>query len=44
MPDSSEVNIATAEALTLLLHNQHPVCAAIVFQTDPSQVSNLSRY
>ena len=29
MPDSSETNIATADALTLLLHNQHAICAAI---------------
>ena len=29
MPDSSEANIATADALTLLLHNQHSICAAI---------------
>ena len=29
MPDNSEVHIATADALTLLLHNQHAICAAI---------------
>ncbi|MFL8989553.1 hypothetical protein Q8X48_14675 [Pseudomonas sp. QLc11A] len=29
MPDSSEANIATADALTLLLHNQHAIGAAI---------------
>ena len=29
MPDSSEANIATADALTLLLHNQHALAAAI---------------
>ncbi|WP_027613506.1 hypothetical protein [Pseudomonas sp. URIL14HWK12:I6] len=29
MPDSSEANIAAADALTLLLHNQHAICAAI---------------
>ncbi|WP_339473675.1 hypothetical protein [Pseudomonas fluorescens] len=29
MLDSSEANIATADALTLLLHNQHAICAAI---------------
>jgi hypothetical protein len=29
MPDSSEANIATADALTLLVHNQHAICAAI---------------
>lgn len=29
MPDSSESNIATADALTLLLHNQHAIGAAI---------------
>ena len=29
MSDSSEANIATADALTLLLHNQHAICAAI---------------
>lgn len=29
MPDKSEANIATADALTLLLHNQHAICAAI---------------
>jgi hypothetical protein len=29
MPDDTETNIATADALTLLLHNQHAICAAI---------------
>lgn len=29
MPDNSEAKIATADALTLLLHNQHAICAAI---------------
>ncbi|VVO61075.1 hypothetical protein [Pseudomonas fluorescens] len=29
MPDSPESKIATADALTLLLHNQHAICAAI---------------
>lgn len=29
MPDYSEANIVTADALTLLLHNQHAICAAI---------------
>ncbi|KAA0948947.1 hypothetical protein FQ186_03675 [Pseudomonas sp. ANT_H14] len=29
MSDDSEANIATADALTLLLHNQHAICAAI---------------
>ncbi|KMN19238.1 hypothetical protein RG836_25920 [Pseudomonas sp. SZMC_28357] len=29
MPGNSEANIATADALTLLLHNQHAICAAI---------------
>jgi hypothetical protein len=29
MPDSSRSNIATADALTLLLHNQHAIGAAI---------------
>lgn len=29
MPDSTDANIATADALTLLLHNQHAVAAAI---------------
>lgn len=29
MPANSEANIATADALTLLLHNQHAMCAAI---------------
>lgn len=29
MAGSSEANIATADALTLLLHNQHAICAAI---------------
>ena len=29
MSDNSEANIATADALTLLLHNQHALCAAI---------------
>ena len=29
MPDSSEAKIATADALTLLLHNQHALAAAI---------------
>jgi len=28
MSDNSEANIATADALTLLLHNQHSICAA----------------
>lgn len=29
MPNNSESNIATADALTLLLHNQHALGAAI---------------
>ncbi|WP_460154867.1 hypothetical protein [Pseudomonas sp. S1_F04] len=29
MPDNSEANISTADALTLLLHNQHALAAAI---------------
>ena len=29
MPNISEANIATADALTLLLHNQHALAAAI---------------
>jgi hypothetical protein len=29
MPDNSYYKIATADALTLLLHNQHALCAAI---------------
>jgi hypothetical protein len=29
MPNSSKANIATADALTLLLHNQHALGAAI---------------
>jgi hypothetical protein len=29
MPGNSETNIATADALPLLLHNQHAICAAI---------------
>lgn len=29
MPDNSESNIATADALTLLLHNQHAIGAAM---------------
>jgi hypothetical protein len=29
MSDSSKANIATADALTLLLHNQHAIGAAI---------------
>ena len=29
MSDNSEVHIVTADALTLLLHNQHAICAAI---------------
>ncbi|WP_457266386.1 hypothetical protein [Pseudomonas sp. P5_C3] len=29
MPDQNEVNIATADVLTLLLHNQHAIAAAI---------------
>jgi hypothetical protein len=29
MPDNSDYKIATADALTLLLHNQHALCAAI---------------
>lgn len=29
MPNSSDANIATADVLTLLLHNQHALAAAI---------------
>lgn len=29
MPENSETNITTADALTLLLHNQHALAAAI---------------
>jgi len=29
MPHNSEANVATADALTLLLHNQHALGAAI---------------
>lgn len=29
MSDNSEAKIATADALTLLLHNQHAICAAM---------------
>ena len=29
MPDNSDSRIATADALTLLLHNQHALAAAI---------------
>ncbi|MHC8337562.1 hypothetical protein [Pseudomonas sp. HLT2-19-2] len=29
MSDNSEANIATADALTLLLHNQHALSAAL---------------
>jgi hypothetical protein len=29
MPDNSKSNIATADALTLLLHNQHALGAAL---------------
>jgi phage shock protein A len=29
MPDNSEAKIATADALTLLLHNQHALAAAM---------------
>ncbi|WP_350612587.1 hypothetical protein [Pseudomonas sp. HY7a-MNA-CIBAN-0227] len=29
MPDNSEANVATADALTLLLHNQHALAAAL---------------
>ena len=29
MPDNSNYKIATADTLTLLLHNQHALCAAI---------------
>ncbi|MHC8310160.1 hypothetical protein ACYZUC_11185 [Pseudomonas sp. GT1P32] len=29
MPSNSDPNIATADALTLLLHNQHALAAAI---------------
>jgi hypothetical protein len=29
MSDNTKANIATADALTLLLHNQHAICAAI---------------
>lgn len=29
MPDNPDANIATADVLTLLLHNQHAIAAAI---------------
>lgn len=29
MPDNTDANIATADALTLLLHNQHGIAAAL---------------
>ncbi|MGR6616669.1 hypothetical protein ACU6QK_10550 [Pseudomonas rhodesiae] len=29
MPDSSKTNVHIADALTLLVHNQHAICAAI---------------
>lgn len=29
MPDNTEANVATADVLTLLLHNQHALAAAI---------------
>jgi hypothetical protein len=29
MPDNSEANISIADTLTLLLHNQHAIAAAI---------------
>lgn len=29
MPDNTDANIATADVLTLLLHNQHALAAAI---------------
>jgi hypothetical protein len=29
MPDNTEAHIATADVLTLLLHNQHALAAAI---------------
>lgn len=29
MPDNSDANIVTADVLTLLLHNQHALAAAI---------------
>ncbi|MGY3305601.1 hypothetical protein ACVK1X_004925 [Pseudomonas sp. PvR086] len=29
MPNTPDANIATADALTLLLHNQHAIAAAI---------------
>lgn len=29
MSNRPEANVATADALTLLLHNQHAICAAI---------------
>ncbi|PKH24203.1 hypothetical protein BI292_13645 [Pseudomonas sp. 43NM1] len=29
MPDNTDAHIATADALTLLLHNQHALAAAI---------------
>ncbi|WP_122559178.1 hypothetical protein [Pseudomonas viridiflava] len=29
MPDNSEANVATADALTMLLHNQHALAAAL---------------
>jgi hypothetical protein len=29
MPDNTDANVATADALTLLLHNQHALAAAM---------------
>lgn len=29
MPNNTEANVATADVLTLLLHNQHAIAAAI---------------
>lgn len=37
MPDNSDCKIATADALTLLLHNQHAIGAAIEEVTNGSQ-------
>lgn len=36
MPHNSEANIAIADTLTLLLHNQHATCAAIEEKKSPS--------
>lgn len=46
MPDNSKANIATADALTLLLHNQHAPAAALEEVTvgAGAELTQLPRY